>query len=115
MAHTPRKRFGQHFLHDPAIINRIVSAINPQPSDTLVEIGPGRGAITLPLLRAAGRREACSSGAEAPRQSNPLPWGVCTEQPTPRTGDARKAGQRQQDLSPFWPHAKVLPHYWKLA
>ncbi len=55
MAHIPRKRFGQHFLHDPAIISRIVSAINPQPSETLVEIGPGRGAITLPLLRAAGR------------------------------------------------------------
>jgi 16S rRNA (adenine1518-N6/adenine1519-N6)-dimethyltransferase len=54
MAHAPRKRFGQHFLHDPAIINRIVASINPQPSDTLVEIGPGRGAITLPLLRAAG-------------------------------------------------------------
>ena len=54
MAHAPRKRFGQHFLHDPAIINRIVASINPQTSDTLVEIGPGRGAITLPLLRAAG-------------------------------------------------------------
>jgi len=55
MAHTPRKRFGQHFLHDPAIIGRIIASINPQPSDSLVEIGPGRGAITLPLLRAARR------------------------------------------------------------
>ncbi len=55
MTHKPRKRFGQHFLHDPAIISRIVASINPKPSDTLVEIGPGRGAITLPLLRAAGR------------------------------------------------------------
>jgi 16S rRNA (adenine1518-N6/adenine1519-N6)-dimethyltransferase len=55
LIHRARKRFGQHFLHDPAIINRIVSAINPQPTETLVEIGPGRGAITLPLLRAAGR------------------------------------------------------------
>ena len=55
MSHTPRKRFGQHFLHDPAIIARIVAAIQPQASGTIVEIGPGHGAITLPLLRVAGR------------------------------------------------------------
>jgi 16S rRNA (adenine1518-N6/adenine1519-N6)-dimethyltransferase len=46
----PRKRFGQHFLHDPAIIRRILAAIDPQPDDRIVEIGPGLGAITLPLL-----------------------------------------------------------------
>ncbi|MGD2055693.1 MAG: 16S rRNA (adenine(1518)-N(6)/adenine(1519)-N(6))-dimethyltransferase RsmA [Gammaproteobacteria bacterium] len=55
MTHRPRKRFGQHFLHDPAVIERIVTAIHPRPADTLVEIGPGRGAITIPLLRAADR------------------------------------------------------------
>ena len=55
MSHRPRKRFGQNFLHDPGIINRIVSVIAPQPGDRLVEIGPGKGAITLPLLQAAGR------------------------------------------------------------
>ena len=55
MSHRPRKRFGQHFLRDPAVIDRIVRTINPQADDTLVEIGPGQGAITLPLLRAAGR------------------------------------------------------------
>jgi 16S rRNA (adenine1518-N6/adenine1519-N6)-dimethyltransferase len=54
MSHTPRKRFGQHFLHDPAVIARIVSAIQPRASEALVEIGPGQGAITLPLLQAAG-------------------------------------------------------------
>jgi len=53
--HRPRKRFGQNFLHDPAIIDRIVAAIQPRPGDRLVEIGPGQGAITLPLLQAAGR------------------------------------------------------------
>jgi len=53
-----RKRFGQHFLHDPGIIARIVAAIAPQPGEALVEIGPGPGALTLPLLAAAGRLEA---------------------------------------------------------
>ena len=45
-----RKRFGQHFLHDPAVIARIASAVNPGPHDHLVEIGPGRGALTRLLL-----------------------------------------------------------------
>jgi 16S rRNA (adenine1518-N6/adenine1519-N6)-dimethyltransferase len=50
MSHRPRKRFGQHFLHDPAIIERIIEAVGPAPGDRLVEIGPGEGALTLPLL-----------------------------------------------------------------
>jgi len=58
MPHQPRKRFGQHFLHDPEVIRRIVAAVAPRPSDRLVEIGPGDGAITLDLLRAAGRLDA---------------------------------------------------------
>ena len=48
----PRKRFGQNFLHDDAIIRRIVRTINPQPDERLVEIGPGKGAITEQLLLA---------------------------------------------------------------
>jgi 16S rRNA (adenine1518-N6/adenine1519-N6)-dimethyltransferase len=55
MTHTPRKRFGQHFLHDPAVIARIVATIQPRECDAIVEIGPGQGAITRPLLLAAGR------------------------------------------------------------
>ena len=51
----PRKRFGQNFLHDPGTIARILAAIAPKPGDPLVEIGPGRGAITQGLLTAAGR------------------------------------------------------------
>ena len=54
MKHRARKRFGQNFLHDPVIIQRIIAAIGPQPGQRLVEIGPGRGAITLPLLEACG-------------------------------------------------------------
>jgi len=45
-----RKRFGQHFLHDPAVIERIVRAIDPRAGDHFVEIGPGRGALTAALL-----------------------------------------------------------------
>lgn len=52
--HRPGKRFGQHFLTDPGVIHAIVEAIRPQPSDTIVEIGPGPGAITRPLSRRAG-------------------------------------------------------------
>jgi len=48
--HTPRKRFGQHFLVSPGVIGRIVDALDPRPEDTMVEIGPGLGALTLPLL-----------------------------------------------------------------
>ncbi|WP_245778822.1 16S rRNA (adenine(1518)-N(6)/adenine(1519)-N(6))-dimethyltransferase RsmA [Dokdonella immobilis] len=53
--HVTRKRFGQHFLHDAGIIARIVQAVDPKPGQRIVEIGPGDGAITLPLLRKAGR------------------------------------------------------------
>ncbi|HEY0953593.1 MAG TPA: 16S rRNA (adenine(1518)-N(6)/adenine(1519)-N(6))-dimethyltransferase RsmA [Roseateles sp.] len=49
-SHIPRKRFGQHFLTDKVLIDAIVDLIDPQPGETLVEIGPGLGAMTLPLL-----------------------------------------------------------------
>jgi len=54
---TPRarKRFGQHFLHDPAVLDRIVAAVAPRADDALLEIGPGRGALTERLLEAPGR------------------------------------------------------------
>lgn len=50
MQHIPRKRFGQHFLADPGIIQALIQAIRPKPGDALVEIGPGLGALTKPLL-----------------------------------------------------------------
>ena len=49
--HLPRKRFGQHFLADPHHLARIVAAIAPREADTMVEIGPGQGALTAPLLK----------------------------------------------------------------
>ncbi len=52
--HQARKRFGQNFLHDAAVIDRIVQSIYPKAGDRLVEIGPGLGALTEPLLEACG-------------------------------------------------------------
>jgi 16S rRNA (adenine1518-N6/adenine1519-N6)-dimethyltransferase len=49
-AHTPRKRFSQNFLEDRGIVRRIIAAIDPRRDDRLVEIGPGPGALTEPLL-----------------------------------------------------------------
>jgi 16S rRNA (adenine1518-N6/adenine1519-N6)-dimethyltransferase len=52
--HLPRKRFGQHFLVDESVLRSIVEAVDPRPGDLLVEIGPGLGALTRPLLERAG-------------------------------------------------------------
>ena len=52
--HRPRKRFGQHFLIDRACIARIIAAIQPEPDDLVVEIGPGLGALTEPLSQLVG-------------------------------------------------------------
>jgi 16S rRNA (adenine1518-N6/adenine1519-N6)-dimethyltransferase len=54
----PRKRFGQHFLHDPGVLKRIVEAIGPASGDAIVEIGPGEGALTRPLLERIGHLTA---------------------------------------------------------
>lgn len=56
--HRARKRFGQNFLVDADLINRMVRTIAPKPDQHLVEIGPGLGALTRPLLEATGRLEA---------------------------------------------------------
>jgi len=56
--HTPRKRFGQNFLVDDGIIHAIVNVIHPQVDETLVEIGPGLGALTRPLLERLPRMHA---------------------------------------------------------
>jgi len=58
MNHRPRKRFGQNFLHDQNVIRGIVAAIHPQAGERLVEIGPGLGALTEPLLAVLGEMDA---------------------------------------------------------
>lgn len=54
MKHIPRKRFGQHFLADVGIIDAIVDAVDPQPGQPMVEIGPGLAALTQPLVERLG-------------------------------------------------------------
>jgi 16S rRNA (adenine1518-N6/adenine1519-N6)-dimethyltransferase len=53
--HQPRKRFGQHFLVDTGVLHAIVAAIAPKPGQRLIEIGPGLGALTQPLLERCGK------------------------------------------------------------
>jgi 16S rRNA (adenine1518-N6/adenine1519-N6)-dimethyltransferase len=55
--HQPRKRFGQHFLHDQATIERILAAINAQPGQHIIEIGPGKGVLTISLLERVGEMD----------------------------------------------------------
>ena len=54
MTHRARKRFGQHFL-EPAWVEKVVAAVDPQPGDTFLEIGPGRGALTIRLAPRVAR------------------------------------------------------------
>lgn len=55
MKHIARKRFGQHFLTDPGVIDAIVRLIDPRPGQAMVEIGPGLAALTQPLVERVGR------------------------------------------------------------
>ncbi len=52
--HRPRKRFGQNFLHDQTVIDRIIASLSPLATDTIVEIGPGLGALTKQLIASTG-------------------------------------------------------------
>ena len=56
-SHVPRKRFGQHFLHDPRVLAHLVEALELSKDDVVVEIGPGEGALTYRLLDKVGRLE----------------------------------------------------------
>jgi len=55
LGHQAKKRFGQNFLHNDAVISDIVDAINPEPGENLIEIGPGLGALTEPVIERAGK------------------------------------------------------------
>ena len=57
MPHIARRRFGQHFLHDPRVLGKIVDSLDLQPTDFVVEIGPGEGALTDLLVRKVEKLE----------------------------------------------------------
>jgi 16S rRNA (adenine1518-N6/adenine1519-N6)-dimethyltransferase len=75
-----KKHLGQHFLHDRGIVEKIVLAVDPQPGDRLVEIGPGQGAITFPLLKKHGSLTAIEFDRDliAPLTAAARDFGVLT-------------------------------------
>jgi 16S rRNA (adenine1518-N6/adenine1519-N6)-dimethyltransferase len=73
--HAPRKRFGQHFLDDSQVIDRIVALIAPQAGQHLIEIGPGQGALTIPVLIKTGELDV----VELDRDLIPLLTARCKE------------------------------------
>lgn len=76
--HVAKKRFGQNFLHDPNVIERILRTVDPKPDDFIIEIGPGLGALTQPLLARAGKLTV----VEIDRDVIPLLRENCGQSPT---------------------------------
>lgn len=76
--HRPRKRFGQNFLHHPQVIQQIIAAIAPREEDFLVEIGPGQGALTQPLLAQAKRLVAIEFDRDLVQYLQNQNWGELT-------------------------------------
>ena len=78
MKHQPRKRFGQHFLVDASVLDAIVGAVEARPGEAVVEIGPGLGALTLPLLARCERLVVVELdrdlAARDDRQRGHAPW-----------------------------------------
>jgi len=112
MSHHPRKRFGQNFLHDPAVIQRIVEAIHPRPGEAMVEIGPGEGALTRELLPRLGAldvveldrdliprlQSACAGPGELRiHQADALKFDFCPLSPGP--GQLRVVGNLPYNIS----------------
>ena len=108
----PKKRLGQHFLHARAVIDRIVDAIAPAPGEHLVEIGPGLGALTEPLLERGARLDvveldrdliggleglaAHSDGRLRVHHADALDFDVCT---VATAGAVRVAGNLPYNIS----------------
>jgi 16S rRNA (adenine1518-N6/adenine1519-N6)-dimethyltransferase len=76
--HRPRKRFGQNFLQHPQVIQQIIAAIAPREDDFLVEIGPGKGALTQPLLAQVQRLAAIEFDRDLVQYLNNQNWGELT-------------------------------------
>lgn len=74
MVHRPRKRFGQNFLSNQAIITNIIAALNAKAEDCVVEIGPGLGALTQPLLKQLPKLTAIEIDRDLYQQLQQLPY-----------------------------------------
>jgi len=84
---APKKRFGQNFLHDGNIIGKIVDAVSPQETDHMVEIGPGRGAITEKLCAASHCVDVVEIDLDLASSLEQQPWATPLEV---HRGDALK-------------------------
>lgn len=88
-AHKAKKKFGQNFLVDEQIIADIISAIRPEPSDNMVEIGPGLGALTRPLLKRLNRLHVVEIDRDIiARLENDYPQDNAKSKLTIHAGDA---------------------------
>ena len=99
-SHRPRKRFGQHFLHDPGVLARLVQAINPSKTDFMVEIGPGEGALTRHLLKLVGHFEVIELDRD-------LASGLAAELPPPHL-IVHCADALEYDFSRFPPGMRIV-------
>jgi len=99
-SHRPRKRFGQHFLHDPGVLARLVQAINPSKTDFMVEIGPGEGALTRHLLKLVGHFEVIELDRD-------LASGLAAELPPPHLV-VHCADALEYDFTRFPPGMRIV-------
>ncbi|HEY6822653.1 MAG TPA: 16S rRNA (adenine(1518)-N(6)/adenine(1519)-N(6))-dimethyltransferase RsmA [Burkholderiales bacterium] len=95
-----RKRFGQHFLHDPRVLARIVAAIDPAAKDCIIEIGPGEGALTAGLLERVERLEAIEIDRD-------LAAGLARRFPSPALS-VHCADALRFDFSVFGPAMRIV-------
>lgn len=101
MNHHPRKRFGQNFLHDAHVIDAIVKAIHPMPHDNVLEIGPGLGALTQPLLQVLDHLNAVEIDRDLQEHLKRLP--IAQDKFHLIGGDALKV-----DYSQFGSHLRIV-------
>jgi 16S rRNA (adenine1518-N6/adenine1519-N6)-dimethyltransferase len=99
-SHRPRKRFGQHFLHDPGVLARLVEAIHPSKTDVMVEIGPGEGALTRHLLKLVGHFEVIEVDRD-------LASGLAAEFPPPHL-IVHCADALEYDFTRFPPGMRIV-------
>jgi 16S rRNA (adenine1518-N6/adenine1519-N6)-dimethyltransferase len=74
MKHQARKRFGQHFLTDQSVLSNLIGEMRPKPTDTMVEIGPGLGALTFWLLKAVDHLQVIEIDRDLAEKLRTGPW-----------------------------------------